>query len=221
MKSGFPFALLLAALLNVPAFSQTHSPDADTTGYVKGGYHKFTDTFRWGELSKTDGTKITAYLPSTRMGYERILDYFETPPGQKPHAQRHTLPMKQVRSMSVHGRYYENLWHKGKPTKVMALRVLAGPTDVFTYAQPKYLPVPIPGAGALLVNAYTHNHWYLCRNGETTELIRSKFAKQLSSYLADYPELAQQVANGEANYGYRNTLAIMNAYNAHMTKSGK
>jgi hypothetical protein len=220
MKPAY-YATLLLALPCVSAFGQAPLPATDTAGYVKGGYHKFTDTFRLGELTKADGTKITAYLPSTRMGYERILDYFETPPGQKPHAERHTLPMKQVRAMSVHGLYYENLGDHGKPAKVMALRVLAGPTDVFTYAQPKMLPVPMPGVGALLVNAYTNNHWYLRRNGEITELRRGKFAEQLSAYIADYPELARLVAGGETNYGYRNTLTIMNEYNAHLAKAGK
>lgn len=220
MKIAYSFALLLG----LPCFfasGQTSVTAADTAGYVKGGYHKFTDTFRLGELTKSDGTKLTVYLPSTRMGYERILDYFETPPGQKVRAERHTLPMARVRAMSVHGLYYENLGDDGKPADIMALRVLAGPTDVFTYAQPKMLPVPIPGAGALLVNAYTNNHWYLRRNGEVTKLRRAKFAEQLSAYLADYPELARRVASGEANYEYRNTLAIMSEYNAHMAKTNK
>jgi hypothetical protein len=215
------YPTFLLVLLGFPVFSQTPTSPTDTVGYVKGGYHKFTDTFRLGELTKADGTKLTAYLPSTRMGYERILDYFETPPGQKPHAARHTLPMKQVHCMSVYGRYYENLGDDGAPAKVMALRVLAGNTDVFTYAQPKMLPVPVPGVGALLVNAYTNNHWYLRRNGEITELRRGKFAEQLSAFLADYPELARRVANAETNYGYRNTLTIMNEYNKHMAKAGK
>ena len=215
------YATFLLTLSALPSLSQTPLPATDTAGYVKGGYHKFTDTFRLGELTKADGTKLTAYLPCTRMGYERILDYFETPPGQKPHAERHTLPMKQVYTMRVHGQYYENLGDNGKPADVMALRVLAGPTDVFTYAQPKMLPVPIPGATVLLVNAYTNNHWYLRRSGEVTELRRGKFAEQLSAYIADYPELARRVASGEANYGYQNTLAIMNEYNEYLTKAGK
>jgi hypothetical protein len=221
MPSVFYTACFL--VLSRPAFSQA-PPAADTAGYVKGGYHKFTDTFYLGEFTTTDGTTLRAYLPTTRMGYERILDYFQTPPGQKPAARRYTLRMEQVRSMRVHGRYYENLLDDGETTDVLALQLLTGPVEVFTYAEPRSVPVPvpIPGAGMLIAGAgYTNNHWYLRRNGEITKLRRGKFAEQLSSYLADCPALAQQVASGAEHYRYQNTLSILSEYNQFLAQAGK
>ncbi|SMB98404.1 hypothetical protein SAMN00120144_1090 [Hymenobacter roseosalivarius DSM 11622] len=208
-----------------PTLSQAQEASVaptDTVGYIKGGYGKFRDTFYMGNLIKIDGTQLTGvYLPATLMGYGTQIDYFLTPPGQPKRAKRYTLKIKKVQSMTVHRRYYENILSKGKPSKVLGVRMLTGPVELLTYAQPGVVPVPIPGAAVLLVNAYTNNRWYVRRNGELKEVSRLNFATEMSQYLADYPELAQKVIVGEKNYRYRNTLSIITEYNQHATAASK
>ncbi|GAA4035274.1 hypothetical protein GCM10022409_19870 [Hymenobacter glaciei] len=204
---------------SLPALGQVLPAAADTAGYVKGGYGKFTDTFYLGAFTATDSTKIQAYLPATRNGYERAIDYFETPPGRQPHPKRYSLNIIQVHTMRVHGRYYENLFVDDESIDVLALRVLRGPVELFTYAEPQSVPVPIPvpGAGMLVGGAsYINTHWYLRRQGTVLKVRRGKFAEQLSAYFADCPALAQAVARGDEHCRFRDTPRLVAQYNQYL-----
>lgn len=220
--------LILSAALALPSQAQPapNATPADTAGYVKGGYHKFTDRFYLGTLTKADGTEIQAYLPSTRTGYERLIDYF--PPllvkGEMRH--RHTLKMKALRGMTVHGRVYETVQKKGKNTKIMALHLLDGPISLSTYAEPRVIPIPIPlGVGVAMpilgIPISDKNHWYLRRNGVCTEMTRAGFAELMSAYLFDNPELAAKVARREPGYAHRNTPTIIAEYNRTKAAAGQ
>ncbi|MGI4874096.1 MAG: hypothetical protein ACRYFX_23295 [Janthinobacterium lividum] len=227
MKLLYYGILLASGLVAIP--SQAQQPAAtvaatDTAGYMKGGYHKFLDRFYFGTLTKTDGTEIHAYLPSQRIGYERIIDYFLTPPGRGEWNHRHTLKMKKIRSMAVHGRVYETVQRRGKNTKIMALHLLDGPISLSTYAEPRSIPVPIPlMAGAaipiLAIPISNKNHWYLRRNGVCTEITRAHFAQLMSAYLFDNPELAAKVTRQQPGYQHRDTPAILAEYNRAKSNS--
>lgn len=192
---------------------------ADTTGHTKGGYGKYIDRFYLGTLTKMDGTVIAAYLPSKRVGYERLIDYFLTAPAQGSWGGRHTLKMKKIRSMAVHGREYEVVQLNGKNTKIMAMRLLDGPISLLIYAEPRSIPIPIAlGVGVAMpilgINLSDKNHWYLRRSGGAlTEIRRARFGQLMSSYLQDNPALASKVAHQELHYQYNDTPAIVAEYN--------
>ncbi|WP_035565800.1 hypothetical protein [Hymenobacter sp. IS2118] len=207
-----------------PALGQHLPPAADTAGYVKGGYHKFTDTFYLGTFTTTDSTTVRAYLPATRLGYERAIDYFETPPGLVPHPKRYTLNIIQVHTMRVHGRYYENLFVEEESIDVLALRLLGGPVELFTYAEPQAVPIPLPlpGAGVLVAGvAYTNTHWYLRRKGQVIKVRRGQFAEQLSAYFADCPALSQAVARGNEHHRFQELPALVEQYNQYLASLQK
>lgn len=196
----------------------------DTAGYVHGGYGKFTDTFYLGHFTTTDSTRVRAYLPATRYGYERAIDYFETPPGVKPHPKRYSLNIIQVHTMRVRGRYYENLFVEDESLDVLALRLLAGPVELFTYVEPRSVPVPmpLPGAAVLVAGvAYTNTHWYLRRNGQVTTVRRGQFAQQLSAYFADCPALAQAVAREDEHHRFRDLPPLVDEYNRYVATMRK
>ncbi len=209
--------------LSLQAVGQDLLAAADTAGYVKGGYAKFTDTFYLGTFTTTDSATVRAYLPATRRGYERAIDYFETPPSRPPHPKRYTLNIIQVHTMRVHGRYYENLFVEDERIDVLALRLLSGPVELFTYAEPQAVPVPlpVPGAGVLVAGAaYTNTH-YLRRKGQVTKVRRSQFAEQLSAYFADCPALAQVVAREDEHHRFWDTPALVEQYNQYLSSLRK
>lgn len=219
MKVFYVACCCYLGLRALPDYAQQPTPAVpDTAGYVKGGYGKFTDRFYLGTLTKMDGTQLQAYLPAGRLGYERIVDYFPQPPSRaKLSNGRTTLKMKQVKSMSVHGRLYETVQYRGKNTKIMALRLLDGPVALFAYSQPRRLLIPIPLAAGVTplagIPLADKPHWYLRRKDEFTEMSRSHFAQRMSAYLVDLPELASKVANNAANYQFSDTPAIIAEYN--------
>ena len=201
----------------LPALGQGLPAVADTAGYVHGGYDKFTDMFYLGHFTTTYSTRVRAYLPATRHGYERAIDYFETPPGVKPHPKRYSLNIIQAHTMRVRGRYYENLFVEDESIDVLALRLLAGPVELFTYAEPRSVPVPLPGAAVLVAGvAYTNTRWYLRRNGQVTTVRRGQFAQQLSAYFANCPALAQAVAREDEHHRFRDLPPLVDEYNRYV-----
>ena len=217
MKSLFLGCYLFCGLWCFPSHAQ-QPVGTDTTGYLKGGYGKFTDLFYYGTLTKADGSQVHAYLPAGRLGYERLIDYFPKPPVEQLIGNgRTTIKMAKIKSMSVHGRSYETVQDKGKNTKIMALQLLSGPVDLFAYSQPRVLLVPIPLAAGILplagISLTDKPHWYLRRNGVWTEIPRGHFAQLMSAYLIDQPELASKVSSDSPGYQFINTPAIITEYN--------
>lgn len=217
MKLLYLSCSLFCGLLCLPSHAQQPLV-ADTAGYVKGGYGKFTDRFYYGTLTKTDGSQVQAYLPAGRLGYERIIDYFPKPPVEQLIGNgRTTVKMKKIKAMTVHGRSYETVQRQGENTEIMALRVLSGPVDLFAYSQPRVLLVPIPLAAGVMplagISLADKLHWYLRRNGVWTEMPRGHFAQLMSSYLVDKPELASKVSSDSSGYRFIDTPAIIAEYN--------
>lgn len=197
---------------------QTTLPVADTTGYEKGGYGKFTDRFYYGTLTKMDGTVIQAYLPANRFGYERIIDYFPKPPIQGKLANgRTTVKMKQIKSMEVRGRVYETVQRNGKNSKIMSMRLVDGPVALGVYAEPRTLFIPIPLAVGVTplaaIPLKDKPHYYLRREGTCLEVPHSHFAEFMSTYFADNAALASKITSKAPGYQFVNAAAIVTEYN--------
>lgn len=199
----------------------------DTVGHVEGGYGMAVNRFYLGTLTKTDGTQVYAYMPYGHAGYEKRINYF-TPPlsfdNQLRH--RHGVKVKDIKSMTVHGRTFKPIELPGKKPSVLALHLLEGPIALATYAEPRAIPIPIPLVVGLPMpivnlNISDKNHWYLYRNGVWTEIRRAGFAETMSAYLFDNPELAGKVARQEPNYLHRDTPAIITEYNRAKTAGSK
>jgi hypothetical protein len=223
MKSIFYCLLILCSLGKLPAHAQATlpSPAADTVGHRASGLPL---RYYMGTVTKTDGTDFKAYLPATRAGYSggNLIYFLPSPTGDRL-GPRKTIDIDVIKTMLVHGRVYETIQHKGKSTGVLALQLLSGPVSLLTYADPRSLPLPLPLAGIgsgvpmLSIPLADKNRWYVQRNGDYLELRRAKFADELSTYLADNPDLAGKIARGESNYLYANVPAIIAEYNAGKT----
>jgi|GEM_PF-2748806 len=205
-------------LTTCSAFAQSNMPaTADTAGHKHG-----FDVYYLGDLNRTNGTEERAYLPARHLGYERILYYYYSPPGQKG-SKREQLKMDGVRSMTVHGRYFEKLIINSEATDILALRMVQGPMELFGYAQPKAVPLPIPVPGGamvstVLVDGYTKQRWFVRQQGSVVPISKGKFAVQMSALLSNYPALARQVSAGEEGYRYENIQAIVREYNDYLNK---
>ena len=221
MKQAHTPLVLIGSLLLLSYTSlaqQATAPAADTAGYEMGGYAKFTDRFYYGTLTKMDGTVIQAYLPATRFGYERSIDYFPKPPHQEIFFNGRTkVKMEQIKSMEVRGRVYETVQRNGKNSKIMAMRLVDGPVALGVYAEPSSLFIPIPLAVGITplasIPLKAKPHYYLRRDGTCVEIPRAHFAEFMSSYLADNSELASKLRSNSPNYKFVNSAAIVDEYN--------
>lgn len=221
------FSFLIFSLVAHKGIAQIrYAPEADTTGHVKGIYGKGTDRYYYGTLTKIDGTVIRAYLPASRTGYEREIDFFFGAPAQMQSDKRFTVKIKDIKSMTVHGRVYEAVSLQKKSPEVLALDVLDGPVSLALYAEPRALPIPIPlGVGAAMpivgIGISDKNHWYLRQNGVWAEITRVNFAQRMSAYLVDDHELAGKVLRGETGYQQADTPAIIAEYNRKKSSGGQ
>ena len=98
-----------------------------------------------------------------------------------------------------------------------------GPVELFTFADPKSvpIPVPLPGATAVFAIPYINNHWYLRRNGELIEVRRGQFEKQIADYVQDSPALAAKVLSKDKDYQYQDMIRIITEYNQQLAAGGK
>jgi hypothetical protein len=227
MKLLYNIVFLGSIAAALPGVAQQTLPSAasDTTGHMRYSYGRRPDRFYLGTLIKVDGTEIIAYLPTRYVGYERDVEYFLPPLAFGDLRHRHTLKMKEVKSMAVRDRRYETIQERGKNTDILALNLFDGPIALSVYAEPRAVPIPIPlGVGVAMpilgINLADKNHWYLHRNGVCTEMPKGKFAELMSAYLVDNPELAGKVARKETNYQHADTPAIVAEYNRAKAASG-
>ncbi|MCB2378659.1 hypothetical protein LGH70_13745 [Hymenobacter sp. BT635] len=177
--------------------------------------------FMPGTMQLMDGRTVRGYLPvqTTYPGIDYTFIYYLAHPESKPKPAKQVVKVAQVQSMTAGKHYFEAMRVPGQEkVKILAERFVNGPVEVFLQAEAQRMPLPIPVAGAMLHSAvpYTNSHFFVRRNGILTKVERSSFSKEMSQYLKDYPELAAKVLKGEKNYHYRNTLAIITEYNAHL-----
>ncbi len=192
---------------------------ADTAGFNNWAYGRAADRYYLGELVKADGTRLAVYLPVKSVGYAYQLHYFTKRSATDATGEHHKLDMAQVRSMTVRGRTSEAVIRPdGKPLGILAVRVLQGPIDLLTHAEPRSIPIPIfAGVGVAMpilgIPLSDKNNWYLRRNGVMTEMKRGDFASRMSQYVFDYPELAAKVAAKQPGFEQRDVPAIIAEYN--------
>ncbi|MGI4866374.1 MAG: hypothetical protein ACRYFZ_20780 [Janthinobacterium lividum] len=222
-------ALLLATAL--PGWAQILPPpsDTDTTSHTN---DSGLVQYRMGTITQVDGTTIKAYMPCNLNGYGGgKLIYFMPPlsiDAQLRHP--HTIKIPKIKQMAVHGRLYETVQLQGKSTDILALHLFDGPISLAMYAEPRAIPIPLPVAQLVGVNAAmpilsikrsNKDHWYLTRNGVCTEMPRAHFAELMSAYLFDNLDLAGKVARQEPNYLHANTPTIIAEYNQAKGASNK
>jgi hypothetical protein len=211
--------LLSMAITRMSQAQQVTALAADTAGHNIFTYAKGTDRYYLGTLTKADGTQLSAYLPTQRIGYKGRFSYF-LPPLSIANELRHrrSINVKKVKQMEVRGHSYEAVLLNGKPIDVLAVKLLEGPITLATIAMARAIPVPIPlGAGLPMpivgIPLSNLNLWYLRRNEGWIQIRRANFATTLSAYLSDEPELAAKIARQEPNYSYINMPSIISEYN--------
>ncbi|RYU77965.1 hypothetical protein [Hymenobacter persicinus] len=212
------FYALPLAVLSLGARAQAPTPAADTTFCVIDK----TLSFGWGTLRFADGRAIQAYLPIPTQypGIDYPFNYYFRLPNRKPTPPRQTAKVEDVLSMTAGPYYFETMRLVGtKKPKILAERVADGAVELFLQAEQQRAPLPIPVPGAMLHTAipYTNSHFFIRRRGGAlAEVDRGMFNAQVSQLLMGYPELAQKVARQEKDYHYRNLVAIITEYNAHL-----
>lgn len=213
----FAACLTLFCLCGAVPASRAQTPAGlpDTASYAWGG-----DTFRLGELVQANGTRLAAYVPSQRMGYEKWIAYFLAPPAPGRMPKRYKANVDELNSVKVHGHYYETMRKpNGRASDVLAYQLLAGPAiELLVYAEPRAIPLPIPlGVGLAMpvvsIKRSDKNHWYLRREGVLTPVVGSGFSQHMSQYLQDDPGLAQNIAANQPGYRYEDIPAIIAEYN--------
>lgn len=123
----------------------------------------------------------------------------------------------------MRGQYSETLSINGKSLHLLAARLVAGPVELFNFAEAKSVPVPLPVPGGIIPIVgipHTKNHWYLRRAGVVTEVKRGRFEEQVAEYLKDVPALADKVRRGEKAYHYQDMPKIVTEYNQQSGAAG-
>ncbi|MCB2409269.1 hypothetical protein [Hymenobacter lucidus] len=215
--AAFLLPFVTAAQQTTPAAPAATVTFADTAVYRANNYLSFMP----GSMQLMDGRTVQGYLPIQTMypGIDYTFIYYLAHPKSKPKPAKQTVQVAQVQSVTVAGHYLESMRVPGEQkVKILAERFVNGPVEVFLQAEPQRIPLPIPIAGAMLHTAvpYTNSHFFVRRNGSLIKVERSSFKTQMSQYLQDYPELATKVSQGTKDYHYRNLLAIITEFNAHI-----
>ncbi|UOQ54373.1 hypothetical protein [Hymenobacter cellulosivorans] len=193
---------------------------ADTAVYRYNRYISFMP----GTLRLMDGSTVPAYVPVPTVypGIDYTFIYYLGYPKSKPKPAKKEMQVAQLQSMTAGSHYFEPMRVPGeKKIKILAERFVNGPVEVFLQAEAQRVPVPIPVAGAILHTAvpYTNSHFFVRRNGLLMQVDRSSFKDVMSQYLQDYPALATKVRAGEKDYHYRNLIAIITEFNAHLSST--
>ncbi|GAA3944904.1 hypothetical protein [Hymenobacter algoricola] len=177
-----------------------------------------------GEVLTPEGRLVKGYFPGSVNGFEKTISFYLTHPEVRPFPKPKYISVDKIRSMTVHGFYFETLQQKGKSLHVLACRLVDGPVQLFNYAEEKGIPVPLPIIGFGLIPLasipYTKNHWYLKRNDELTVIDRSRFVFEVSTYFADYPALAQKIKQKGKDYQYQDMVRIVTEYNRRPAAAG-
>lgn len=174
----------------------------------------------WSEVTLASGRKVQGYFSLITTGLEQHIYYCETNPEEKPRPVAKFVKVDNIRSLTQRGIYAETLRLEGKSLHVLAPRVIDGPVELFTYAEPQSVPVPLPLPGAVGVIGinYTNNHWYLRREGKVVVVTHNNFRALMSEYTADCLALKAQISQNAAEFRYKDMPNIVRLYNDFLTK---
>lgn len=211
------FLLTASLLLAIPLLTQAQKSDSDTT--------QIQDTsersgMAWSEVTLASGRKVEGYFSLITTGLEKQIYYCETNPEEKPRPTTKLVKIDNIQSLTQRGIYAESLRQEGKNLRILAPRVVDGQVELFVYAEPQRIPVPVPlpGAVGIIGINYTNNHWYLRRNGILTIVTHSDFRELMSSYTTDCLALKSQIDNNADGFRYKDMPNIVRLYNDFLTK---
>lgn len=209
--------LTISLLLAVPLLTRAQESSSDTTHIQDTS--KRSD-MAWSEITLASGRKVEGYFSLISIGMEKQIYYCETNPEKKPRPTMKLVKIDNIQSITQRGIYAESLRHGGKSLRILAPRVVDGQVELFVYAEPQRIPVPVPlpGAVAIIGINYTNNHWYLRRNGMLTIVTHSNFQELMSSYTTDCLAIKAQISNSADGFRYKDMPNIVRLYNDFLAK---
>ena len=224
-RKSFPvqpmrFYSLLTAAASVVAtngWAQTAAQPATTSPATEVLNQRQTMGFGQAELTTVGGEKSLVYIPLSSLGFGMVLPLFRREADiDRPGAQPLFVSVDNVRMIRAiaTGQYLEHMVVKGRQRHQLAVRVLDGPVELFSYTQ-----VALSSAGPSGFQteslAPAKRQWYVRRQGQLLEVARGSFTKQLTAYFHDDPVVVEALAS--KSMGYDDISMLVRMYNQHHT----
>ncbi len=205
MKTAIQFCIcfLLAGLL-IPAVAQeTKAPDSLKRGSIYPGF-----------IITHEGDTVKGYLLNINLWLNQMMTFYYT--DSTDFKGRVKYKAKDIKAYQVGNRYYESMdyiFSFSSHKQNFILRKVHGPIDLFVwyYDEDRSKLMSPDISLAELASAFLFNEDELWtnvfgrkENGEFTEITSvkflMKFAKKMSAYVADDPELAGKILNKTEGY---------------------
>ncbi|GAA4041006.1 hypothetical protein GCM10022409_28750 [Hymenobacter glaciei] len=178
---------------------------------------KQTLGFGQAELTTAGGEKSLVYIPLSSLGFGSVVPVFRREEDiDSPGAQPLLISVDNVQMIRAHatGQYLEHMVVKGRRRHQLAVRVLDGPVELFSYTQVQ------PNTGGPLgfqaaPQASVKCQWYIRRQGQLVEVVHGGFTKQMAAYFHDDPVVVEALAS--RSVGYDDMKMLVQMYNQHQT----
>lgn len=208
---------LLLALLGSAAtgWAQEPAPPSATSPAAEVMNFKQTMGFGQAELTTVSGEKSLAYVPLSSLGFALIVPVFKREEDiDKPGAQPLFIDVDNVQIIRTiaTGQYLEHMVVKGKQRHQLAVRVLDGPVELFSFTQ---MPQPASGPMGFQTGreVAAKRQWYVRRQGQLVEVVRGGFTKQMAAYFHDDPVIVEALTS--KSIGYDDMKMLVRMYNQH------
>ena len=176
---------------------------------------KQTMGFGQAELTTTGGERSIVYIPLSSLGFGQVVPVFNREEDiDKPGAQPLFISVDNVQMIraTATGQYLEHMVVKGRRRHQLAVRVLDGPVELFSYTQVQQ-GTSGPVSFQVPPNASAKRQWYVRRQGELVEVLHGGFMKQMVAYFHDDPVVVEALANKKM--GYDDMRMLVRMYNQH------
>ena len=211
--------LLLLAAFGISATGRAQNAALPPTTILTAGNLNFKQTMGFGqaELTTVGGEKSIVYILLSSLGFGQVVPIFHQEADiDKPGAQPLLISVDDIQMIYAvaTGQYLEHMVIKGKRRHQLAIRVVDGPVELFSYTQ----VVQTPSGPAGFQAGPGGSAWYIRRQGELVEVLYGSFTKQMVAYFHDDPVIVEALANKKMRYN--DMRMLVQTYNQHKALSG-
>ena len=156
--------------------------------------------------------KSLVYIPLSTLGFVPV--FAREQDIDRPGAQPLFISVDNVQAIRVvaTGQYLEHMIVKGRHRHQLAVRVVNGPVELFSYTQVYAAANSLAGFQSA-PGASAKCQWYVRHQGELVEVLHGGFTKQMLAYFRNDPLIEEVLANKKM--GYDDMRMLVRMYNQH------